>query len=259
MKRFLARLIPVAVALLLFGMIILGSYLDLPVLTYLAIGLLFGGGFLLAVVATVLIFVRAKKTADKMEEPPQSEEQNAELNEEESVYPENEYDAAEKVIAQSIHGYRKASKKTKALSILFLSSTLGSVFAGLILMFFNQLTAAYVCFGCFAAIILIGILCAVIAPKLHNQASAEESVREKKIAVVVERTPVTDPEAFKNDKPSHSYKYLLEIDGKRYETEFCTRFETGECVAVTLYPRSGFVLIDAAETRRYQNEGKREA
>lgn len=96
MKRFLLRLIPVAVALLLFGMIILGSYLDLPVLTYLAIGLLFGGGFLLAVVATVLIFVRAKKTADKMEKPPQSEEQNAESNEEESVYPENEYDAAEK-------------------------------------------------------------------------------------------------------------------------------------------------------------------
>ena len=104
MKRFLLRLIPVAVALLLFGMIILSSYLDLPVLTYLAIGLLFGGGFLLAVVATVLIFVRAKKTADKMDEPTRSEEQNAESNEEEPAYPENEYDAAEKVIAHSIHG-----------------------------------------------------------------------------------------------------------------------------------------------------------
>lgn len=245
--------------MLFIGMIILGTYLDLPVISYLAIGLLFGGGFLLAVVATVLMFVRAKKTADKMDEPTRSEEQNAESNEQEPAYPENQYAAAEKVIARSIHGFRRSSKKTKVLSILFLSSTLGSVFAGMIFMFFNQLTAAYVCFGCFAAIILIGILCAVIASRFSRGGSSSgDDKTEYKTATVTNRMRAPHAKLSENGEPTY-YLYLLNIDGKQVEARHAARYETGATVAVRYDAADGYAFISDWQTEKLLQNGEKQA
>lgn len=249
MKRFFTKLIPITVALLLFGIILLGAYLELPVLTYLGVGLLFGGGFLLAIVCVVIMFVRARKMADKMDDSIQGDGQNAEPNAEEQSYPKTRYDATESAIAYSIHGYRNSTKKNKILSILFLTSTLGSVFAGLILLFFEQFIAAYVCFGLFAGILIVGVICAVIASKIVRSSNIPV-----KIATVVECEPVPYSDNPESGEPL-CYIFLLEIDEKRYRARHFTQYERGSKVAVRFFEGNNHPVISDLETEKlYKSE-----
>ena len=77
----------------------------------------------------------------------------------------NRYSEATGAFAYTIHGYRHSDRKHKILMILFITSVLGSVFAGLVCLFFKQFVAAYALFGCFGLILLIGIGAAIIASR----------------------------------------------------------------------------------------------
>ena len=156
MNRKKAYFLAITAFILCFALILGGAYSENEVLTYVGMGLLFGGGFLLALVCMVVMFLRARKKADEMERKEKNDTQGEGTR-------QNRYDAATGVFAFSIHGFRHSSVKNKILSILFLTSTLGSVFGGLICLFFKQFTAAYVLFGCFAFFIFAGITAAIIA------------------------------------------------------------------------------------------------
>ncbi len=159
MNRKSAYFIAVGVFLLCFAMIFGGNFLENAALTYAGVGLLFGGGLLFALITVFVMFHRARKKADEMDKPGQDK-----TPEGEGEAP-NRYSEATGAFAYTIHGYRHSDRKHKILMILFITSVLGSVFAGLVCLFFKQFVAAYALFGCFGLILLIGIGAAIIASR----------------------------------------------------------------------------------------------
>ena len=120
----------------------------------------------------------------------------------------------------------------------------------MILLFLKRFTAAYVCFGCFAGIVLIGILCAIIAPKIGNsKKTKDERKPESKIATVIECAPAPYSENPESGEPL-CYVYLLEIDEKQYRTRHFTRYETGTKVAVRFYEDNDHASISDWETKK---------
>lgn len=216
-------LFPISVLLIL-----LGNAQNNGILVYTGVGILFGGGFLLAVTGAVVLFLRARKKADEMDQP-----EKGENPERETV--RNRYTEAEDAFAYSIHGFRHLSAKNKALGVLFLTFTLGSVFTGLILLFFKQFVAAYVCFGCFAAGIFAGILAAIISSL--NIAPRKKQTRKEGsyTATVLRCDPYSSSYSYStndNGETAIRYRIYLEIEGKEYETRDSVRYEAGEKVTV---------------------------
>ena len=159
MNKKLAYLISVGAFMCCAALIVFGLLFDIDILVYAGVVLLFGGGLLLSIVCVIVMFARARKQASEMDK---SERKN-EPSQNDEEYAPNRYSEATSMFAYSIHGFRHSSVKKKILMILFLLLTVGSVFAGIILLFFRQMLAAYICFGIFGGTLLIGILAAVIA------------------------------------------------------------------------------------------------
>ena len=155
MNKRLAYIISVGAFMLCAALIICGALLHNSILAYTGIVLLFGGGLLLSIICVIVMFIRARKQADERDKPDYKRDDN--------VQAPNRYSEATSMFAFSIRGFRHSSVKQKILMILFLLLTVGSVLAGIVLLFFRQMLAAYICFGCFGGTLLVGILAAVIA------------------------------------------------------------------------------------------------
>lgn len=140
-------------------MILGGAYLENNILTYVGDGIAVRRGMLFALITVFAMFRRAKKRADEMDDP---EREAAPRGEGERP---GRYDGVESSFAYTIRGYRHADRKHKILMIVFPTSVLSSVLAGLICLFFKQFIAAYVLFGCFGLILFIGIAAAIVASR----------------------------------------------------------------------------------------------
>ena len=157
MKRKTAYAIFISAIFLCFALILGGTYLDNQILVYVGMALLFGGSFLFAIITMIVMFIRARKKADEMDKrDPNTPAQDSE-------YPQNRYEAATGVFAFTIRGFRRSSPLQKILMILFLLITVGSVLAGIVLLSCGFHLAAYICFGVFGGVFLIGLITAIIA------------------------------------------------------------------------------------------------
>lgn len=226
-------------------LILLGVNLKNSVLVYTGVGILFGGSFLLAVVCVIVMFIRARKKADEVN---QRKQHGSELPERETSVP-NRYTAAEGALAASIYGFRRLPATKKALGILFLTVTLGSVFAGLILLFFKRFIAAYVCFGCFTAGIFAGIFVAVVGSHIKVPRIKRHQDEGYKTATVLRCDPYSSSYSYasnNNDNVTVRYRIILEIDGKEYETRASQNYEAGTQVTVCFI--DGLAIISHKNT-----------
>lgn len=249
MKKKVIYYLLISIFLICFFLILFGVYSKNTALTYIGVGGLFGGGFLLAIICTVVMFMRAKKKADKMDQEKESGE-----HAEKEPYTRNRYAAAEDAFAVSIHGFRHLPSRYKLLGILFLTATLGSVFAGLILLYFRQTIAACVCFGIFGGSLLIGISAAILSscgirPRKKYK---RQTVGEVKTATVLNCDPYSSSYSYsENSDGDHVtlYRVDLEADGIKYKTFDAHKYETGAKVAVHITDANAWILGDKTTER----------
>lgn len=242
MKRFFAKLIPVTVALLLFGVILLGSYLELPVLTHLGIGLLFGGVFLILVVT---ILVKGICKYRKLDE--QADDDPNDFN----VY--DAFSVAQYIFVGNFVGKRLSAKKQTLLAVFALIFLLCEPFGGILFLFLHLEAVGATLLGLFGVTVFVCMLTAIIKFIMQIQSSGNDEEIPNRIGRVTKCIP--SPDSQQRPEEEKLYHITVEIDGKSYTAVRQFPFEVGtKVVASTM---SDVALIDLPATEKL-NEDKGE-
>ena len=136
MKRRYAVL-AIIYAIAMFGVIFLGSYLGMPWLWKLGIGLLFGGSFLIAMITTIVIVVRAvKKSGEQTDIQSDDEDIVDEIIDDNNEV--NPVAVAEHEISNAVNEYKASSRKEKIFGIVLIAVLLACIIGGAVSFSFNQ-------------------------------------------------------------------------------------------------------------------------
>ena len=241
MKKKLLYYILISLFPICLFLILLGTFIQKSDLTYIGVWALFGGFFLLAVLSVILIFMRARKKADEMD----AQEQKGE---EYSPAPsDHRYDALADAFAVSIRGFRHASAANKLLTIMFLIFGIGSVFVGLILLFFRRFIAAYVCFGVFGGTLFIGLIAAILSTcGVHiRKMRKRKAAGDVKTATVLSCDPYSSSYSYSEQSqgdPVTLYRVQLKADGIQYNTLDTHNYEAGTSVFVHITNGDAYIL-----------------
>ncbi|MDE5721201.1 MAG: hypothetical protein K2I30_00455 [Clostridia bacterium] len=232
MKRRYAVL-AIIYAIAMFGVIFLGSYLGMPWLWKLGIGLLFGGSFLIAMITTIVIVVRAvKKSGEQTDVQPDGEDITDEDIVDEIIDDNDEVNpvaVAEHEISNAVNEYKASSRKEKIFGIVLIAVLLACIIGGAVSFSFNQIVGGVL----IGAFVLIIISCIVVTSIKQRIAMSGRGVRAN--APIHEATVIACTRSSQTTVMGRTtvvYKLRLDLDGMEKVTYSKNYYDVGETVSV---------------------------
>lgn len=231
MKR-IYPVLAIIYAIAMFGVIFLGSYLGKPWLWKLGIALLFGGSFLIAMIVTIVVVVRAVKHSGEQADEQQDGKDftdtiiDADDDEDGEVTPA---EVAERQISNAVSEYKASSRKEKVFGIILITALLICFFGGIASFWFSKI-AGGVLIGAF---VLIIISCIIITSIKQHVAMSGRGVRAN--APVNEATVISctvSSETTVMGRTTVVYKVRLDLGGEEKVTYSKNYYEVGESISV---------------------------
>ncbi|MDE6105044.1 MAG: hypothetical protein K2G38_05140 [Clostridia bacterium] len=227
MKRRYAVL-AIIYAIAMFGVIFLGSYLGKPWLWKLGIALLFGGSFLIAMIVTIVVVVRAvKKSGEQTDEATDGEDIVDRLVDDNGEI--NPVAVAEYEISNAVSEYKASSRKEKRWGIVLITVLLICFFGGIASFWFSKIAGGIL----IGAFVLIIVLCMIVVTIKQHVAMSGRGVRAN--APVNEATVISctvSSETTVMGRTTVVYKVRLDLGGEEKVTYSKNYYEAGETISV---------------------------
>ena len=248
-------LIAVACGVLVF----FSPHFDDALLRYLVIGIVCGSILLFVLIPVIVAFYRSYK----------QEVDLADWSDPNTVFKSpSTYVVAEYVFGRSIFGFRVPPKKAKILSFCIQLFLICTFFFGISLFFLQAIVPAVICltlFGLtfttcmFAAVIrwLVIFVKSITNPEEENDTRPDEKVLKKfesgeyRVAKILACANLPATKGEKTDGEG-KYKYLIEVDWKRYAIRHTAYYRTGTHAVV--YFNDGVPYIEDSKTRELQQK-----
>lgn len=235
-KLKLLVLIPIlaGVALIISGMI--SPY---PSLLYAGIGVLFGGGFLVALVISLTMIVGAVKDT-KTERSDRANEVLSEARASAATDGSQEVAETLEKLGRAVEKRRARDRGAKVFSILFVAAFIGCLFGGMILIGTGFYIAGGIVFGCAPLMVLIAITVSSIKNRVSGKRRDASFIDVGTVlSCELKTNPYGSPELAR-------YEVWVEINGDKYYAEADRRYENGDRVKLNIKKNYREIIVEGS-------------